>query len=635
MKFNIRARLITGFMVMVALVLTVGAVSYFNMNSINQGTTDAYQKGLIPNQHLAGIDATLKLMRGDVYRYIFVAAGRDATQKALQDEMALITAEIEAYRSLVSNSEQIEQLEIIQQNWSIYIDETHKMIANIQKGDEAAARGALADGQPGVLARTAIVNSVSRLQELQTGQVAEIKEISQRTFNRSTNINIIFLLVALIGGILIALLLTSNIIKPIKKVKDSLEKMSQGDLTQKVDVKSRDEVGEMAAAYNKTQGYLNELVAQLKESATQLTSASDQLSTAAKQSSESTQQVATSAQQMAKGAQEQSNNAQETSRSISQLSEAINQMAKGAQEQSGGVQEAIASINEVARTMSEVAGNAGQAAKHAKQAADSAGSGSQQSRQTLAGMEKIKVSTAEVSRKIEELGSRSSEIGKIVAVIDDIAAQTNLLALNAAIEAARAGEQGRGFAVVSDEVRKLAERSATATKEIADLIGSIQKGVKEATEVMNVGNTAVTEGYDLAVKAGQSLDEILKAASEVNHQVEAISHKAQQVNDSTNALVKVIDSVGSITEENTAATEQMTANAQQVSKSVETVAGIAEENSAATEEVSASAEEMSAQVEEIVASAQTLKDMAVSLEKAVAMFKVAEQTRSTQPVNPK
>jgi len=181
----------------------------------------------------------------------------------------------------------------------------------------------------------------------------------------------------------------------------------------------------------------------------------------------------------------------------------------------------------------------------------------------------------------------------------------------------------------------LAERTATATKEIADLIGSVQKGVNEANQVMAGGSIAVGEGYDLAKQAGQALDQILRASNEVNAQVELISAKAQQVNVATNDLVQVIDSVGNITEQNTAASEQMTTSASQVSKSIETVAGIAEENSAATEQVSAAAQEMSAQVEEIVAYSQKLKEMAVCLEQSVAMFKVNSNIEDKTKVNSK
>ena len=147
--------------------------------------------------------------------------------------------------------------------------------------------------------------------------------------------------------------------------------------------------------------------------------------------------------------------------------------------------------------------------------ADAALTGAEKAKQMLEGMENIKSSATNTAKKIEELGARSTEIGKIVAVIDDIAAQTNLLALNAAIEAARAGDQGRGFAVVSDGVRKLAERTATATKEIADLISNVQKGVEEANLVMAGGVKAVEDGNKLAGQAGEAMEQIRKAADEV------------------------------------------------------------------------------------------------------------------------
>jgi methyl-accepting chemotaxis protein len=465
---------------------------------------------------------------------------------------------------------------------------------------------------------------------IEQAQIEAQSAQQQSDQNRAKFILVMIIIAALI--ILVAIFITVQISRSISTglntISRLLKKIATGDLTEKASIKSHDEIGAMTQAYNEVQQYLRNLIIQLKDNSRQLSKASEQLLVAAKQSSESTQQVATSSQQMAKGAQEQSINAQETTKSLDQLSEVINQISSNASEQSSGVHKAIYAITEVSEIMSQVAMNAEQAAQGARQAAESAQIGAQKASQTLVGMDKIKISSGEVARKIEELGNRSSEIGKIVAVIDDIAAQTNLLALNAAIEAARAGEQGRGFAVVSEEVRKLAERSASATKEIAELIGSIQRGVKEATQVTIGGGQAVAEGYIKAEEAGKALEQILKMAQDVNTQVEQISTKAQQVNSSTNSLVEVIDSVGNITEKNTNATQQMSANASQVSKAVETVAGIAEENSAATEQVSASAEEMSAQTEEIVDSSQILKEMAATFEKSISRFKTDNKENS-------
>jgi methyl-accepting chemotaxis protein len=633
MKLNIQWKLLSGFLAVVLLLVAIAAVSFMNMSSINNGTRAVYQDGLVPVTQLNTIDATMKQIRGDVYKYILLEGERPTITQSITKGEKAVDEQVAAYKETIARlaanksnnaTSTIRQGEIsaMESNWAIYQSEVVKILAASDAGKTEEANSLIATGSAVVNARNSIVASATNLAELETKNVEGIRADSQKTFSSSTMIIIALAVFAVVAALGIAFLLTRNITGPINKVKKALQKMANADLTEAVNIKSSDETGAMAKAYNETQKYLNALIGQLKESSLQLTNASDQLAVAAKQSGESTQQVATSSQQMAKGAQEQSNNAQETSKSIAQLSESIGHLASGASEQASGVQKAVSSITDVANTLSQVAANAGLAAKGAKLAADSANIGAENSRSTLAGMDKIKASTGEVAKTIEELGARSIEIGKIVAVIDDIAAQTNLLALNAAIEAARAGDQGRGFAVVSDEVRKLAERTATATKEIAELISSVQKGVNEANQVMAGGSAAVAEGYKMAVQAGQSLEQILKAASDVNSQVDQISTGAQQVNNATNELVKIIDGVGRVTEQNSATTEQMAANATQVTKSVETVAGIAEENSAATEQVSASAQEMSAQVQEIVASAQTLKDMAATLEQSVAMFKV-------------
>ena len=278
-------------------------------------------------------------------------------------------------------------------------------------------------------------------------------------------------------------------------------------------------------------------------------------------------------------------------------------------------------VEMVSAAIATVSDNAGAGAREWENTAESAVGGARKTHETVAGMERIKKAMDLVSRKVTDLGDRSGEIGKIVATIDDIAAQTNLLALNAAIEAARAGEQGRGFAVVADEVRKLAERSSVATKEIATLVNGTQAGVREAVNAMQQGSREVEEGYKLAADAGGALDDILTRSQSVRKQVTEISVAAQALKDLGREMTETIHKINKIVEENAAATQEMTASSGVVSTNIETTAGVAEENSAASEQVSASTEEMSAQVEEALAAAQSLSEMSEEMERTVAFFK--------------
>jgi methyl-accepting chemotaxis protein len=411
-----------------------------------------------------------------------------------------------------------------------------------------------------------------------------------------------------------------NIVDSQKEMSNGFERMANGDLT--IEFKPRSEKDTMGIAFVKMLKDLHALMTKLANTAKGLTEASAQLAKASEQAGQATQQIASTSQQVASGASDQSTALQETTRAIDQLSTAIEQISRGAQEQSKGIEKTLHTAKEVAEAAIKATNDAEEASRSSAESAKVAQNGAVMAKQTVEGMEKIREAIGFTSQKITRLGEQSGEIDKIVATIDDIAAQTNLLALNAAIEAARAGEQGRGFAVVADEVRKLAERSLKATKEIADLIIGIQTGVNDAVKAMEDSTGYVENGYKLASDSGNSMSEILKYADGVGQGVEHISTATNRLSRLGDELLKVMEEISSVVEENTAATEQMAASSDQVSKSIESVAGVAEENGAATEQVSASAEEMSAQVEEVVASAQSLSAMADELSKAVSVFRL-------------
>src|SRR3984893_5764505 len=376
---------------------------------------------------------------------------------------------------------------------------------------------------------------------------------------------------ALIAAISIVYVLSKRVLKPVDELVKFSERLVAGDARARAAIESGDEFEFIAENFNRSAAKVAHAVTSqqaqdsLQRSITDLLNtikevARGDLTIRGKVTNDALGNVVDSVNFMldnfTKVLERVRKAAIDVSASANQILDAADDMTAGATQQDQEITNTSSAVEELTVSMKQVSNNAEASAEAARRALDAAEQGNRAVRDTLEGMQRIRASVQATAKKIKSLGDRSLEISEIINVINDITEQTNLLALNAAIEAARAGEAGRGFAVVADEVRKLAEHSRTATKDIAALIKAIQAETNEAVVVMEEGTKEVEVGAGLADQAGKALEAISSVVRQSAELVQEISLASKQQVRGTEGVANAMQIISGITRQTTQSAKQ-------------------------------------------------------------------------------
>lgn len=562
MMLTVGKKITGGFLLVILLVVIMSVFTYVKIGDINSSYEVLIDNSLRKMELTQGVATDLANEAVAMRRFNFT--GNMADIAAFNDYRKESDEKLAQLSEIVITEQGRKTLQVMRQEKANYEAIAEKSI-EARKANNLEAVGLYMQevGKPynaAINASEELVQVVKAL--VDTDKKAQTEQAKQaQTLLLLVNIFVAFVAVG------IGVFVSQSISKPIRKITGCANELANGNLRQEdVLVKSSDEIGQLAVSFNTMKENLRQLIKQVMVTAEQVAASSEELTASSEQSAQAANQVASSITNVANQAGEQLATANETAAVVEQMSAGIQQ----------------------------VAANANQVAAHSAQAADKAKTGGTAVEQAVTQMNTIEKSSQVVAGTILNLNEKSREIGQIVDTIASIAGQTNLLALNAAIEAARAGEQGRGFAVVAEEIRKLAEDSQAAAKQIAQLIGEIQGDTGKAVAAMNDGAQEVKTGTEVVSAAGTAFRDIAELVTQVSGQVKEIS----------------------------AAIQQMAGGSQQIVGSVKKIDDLSKAAAGETQTVSAAAEEQLASMEEIASSSEALSQLSQELQATVEKFHV-------------
>ncbi|MFZ0523991.1 MAG: methyl-accepting chemotaxis protein [Candidatus Acidiferrales bacterium] len=528
MKLTLGKKIGAGFGLVLLLMIAVAGAGYWGTHKISSEMILMLQTDAELEEHFAGARINALDMRRYEKDAVLNIDNRSDQDEALDKWKSTddrLHERIASLDKIAVDSEDTDALEVIKGTLKVYEDGFADVVAKLHSGDikQVPQANAAMDSYKNAVARMEDTLQIEDAEHV--SRMADRKQLAEAT-NRRTLWTLLAAVIAgvLVGG-LISITITRRITRPIELVVDAMQRILHGDLTgEELSIASRDELGDLGRATNEMQKSLRTMIGSVSISAERIATASEEFS-------------ATAAEQ-----------------------------AQGAVNQKDQTHQVAAAMQEMSSTVAQVAENSNKASEASRKAADTARLGGQIVEETLAKMHAIADSVGHTAKRVQELGKSSNQIGEIISVIDDIADQTNLLALNAAIEAARAGEQGRGFAVVADEVRKLAERTSKATKEITQMIQNIQTETHSAVEAMQAGTKLVELGVESTTQAGDSLHEIIKTSELVGDMILLIASASTEQSSASEEININIEQIAQIAQETAAGSQESAKAVHELSK---------------------------------------------------------------------
>ena len=615
-QLNIGGKLTLGFLVVVLLLLGVSVAAYIGLREVSTSTRQITEASAIKNKSLELANNLIHEKNG-ITDYS-LTHGEGAKKEAARYGET-VGKQLLELRELITDKDILDGLTGFEELHKKFESAGQEMATFYVQGKQKEANEAMEKFDS--------LADASMRQYMIVSEYADKISLTALDYLNTTKKRANILIIAIsafsvLAALGIGLLLSRSIARPVVIIAGIARKMSEGDLSDEVDIKRKDEIGTLAEAFRDMSSYLKgmaktaeeiaggdlrgyvttkseidvlgnafikmlvnlrRIINEVKGGADQISSAATQIASASEQAARNNESAATAVEEITSTMHEMSANIQNVSKSTQSQASSVNQT-------SASIEEMVMSTQRIAATAQQLVDLSGKAKISVDASIDSVD-------KSIKGTDEISRTITRSADTIAALGSRAEDIGKIVDVIEDIAEQTNLLALNAAIEAARAGEQGLGFAVVAEEVRKLAERSAKSTKEIAELISGIQKEAQGAVKLMDKSMQIVEKGVELSKHVGDSLRDIEIKVVEVDRYSREIGAATQEQSSGSSRIGKAAENLREVTQEIMSATDEQASASEQIVKTMEKMREMINQNASSSVELASSAEQLNSQAD--------------------------------------